>query len=91
MATAEGHSVDLTPGAMAATGGSLDAAIEGEGFFMVEGQNGNELTRSGAFTVSPELVEGLRRSLMRGSTEVSRQARDTSWRLQGKQLAPGNS
>lgn len=34
------------------TGGTFDLAIEGEGFFMVEGPTGPMLTRAGAFTPS---------------------------------------
>ncbi|MBC7131943.1 MAG: flagellar hook-basal body complex protein [Roseovarius sp.] len=39
-------------GAMEATGGSLDFAIEGEGFFLVETPEGERLTRNGVFALS---------------------------------------
>lgn len=40
---------DVAPGAMRSTGGALDLAIDGEGFFQVEGPAGARLTRAGAF------------------------------------------
>lgn len=60
MANAQGREVDLTPGALAQTGGKLDLALEREGFFMVQTPQGNRLTRAGAFMMSPEgeLVNG---------------------------------
>lgn len=54
MASAEGRMVDLSQGALSQTGGTYDLAIEGEGFFMIETPGGNQLTRAGAFTRSPE-------------------------------------
>lgn len=64
MATAAARRVDPTPGAVTMTGGSLDFAIQGEGFFLVETPQGNALTRAGRFTPSAggELVtpEGYR-------------------------------
>lgn len=55
---------DFAAGAMAQTGGSLDLAIDGEGFFQVETPRGPALTRSGAFGLNAdgELVtaDGLR-------------------------------
>ncbi len=51
-------------GGLEATGGALDLAIEGEGYFLVETPDGQALTRAGAFTPNAmgELVthEGLR-------------------------------
>jgi flagellar basal-body rod protein FlgG len=41
---------DFSPGPVTQTGRPLDAAIEGPGFFVVEGRRGPELTRNGAFT-----------------------------------------
>ncbi len=46
--------VDLSQGSLKATGGLLDFAIEGEGFFQVDTENGPRLTRSGSFVLSPE-------------------------------------
>jgi flagellar basal-body rod protein FlgF len=54
MAHARGRLIDLGPGAMAETGGDLDLAIEGEGFFLLETGAGLRLTRAGAFTSSAE-------------------------------------
>jgi flagellar basal-body rod protein FlgF len=46
---------DLSPGAVQATGRDLDVAIEGPGFFAVEGRDGTEAyTRAGSFDVSPD-------------------------------------
>ena len=46
--------VDLTPGAIQQTGNPLDVAIQGQGFFAVEAQDGEEAyTRGGAFAVDP--------------------------------------
>ncbi|PTV95172.1 flagellar basal-body rod protein FlgF [Rhodobacter aestuarii] len=64
MAYAHGKLVDFEQGPLANTGSSLDFAIEGEGFFMIETPEGNQLTRAGSFMRSPagELVtpEGFR-------------------------------
>ena len=55
---------NLEQGTLAQTGGTFDFAIEGEGFFMLEGSDGPLLTRAGAFLPSEtgELVtaDGLR-------------------------------
>jgi flagellar basal-body rod protein FlgF len=44
----------LAQGALEATGGTLDLAIEGEGFFLVDAGRGPELTRAGAFMTDAE-------------------------------------
>ena len=54
MATAEGRAVNMSQGVLQQTGGRFDLAIEGEGFFMIQTPDGNQLTRAGAFTASPE-------------------------------------
>jgi flagellar basal-body rod protein FlgF len=54
MAHARGRLIDLKQGAMTQTSGSLDLAIEGDGFFLVESPDGLRLTRAGAFTTSAE-------------------------------------
>lgn len=54
MAYANGRLVDLKQGPLASTGSALDFAIEGEGFFMIETPQGNQLTRAGSFMRSPE-------------------------------------
>lgn len=48
-ATARGRVTDFGQGALFATGGALDFAIEGEGFFLIEGAIGPRLTRAGSF------------------------------------------
>jgi flagellar basal-body rod protein FlgF len=46
---------DLSQGAIQGTGRDLDAAINGPGFFAVQGTDGTEAyTRSGSFDISPE-------------------------------------
>jgi flagellar basal-body rod protein FlgF len=46
------HAMEQGPIAM--TGNPLDVALEGDGFFMVEGPNGPLYTRDGAFTLTGE-------------------------------------
>ncbi|MGX0974696.1 flagellar basal-body rod protein FlgF [Roseovarius sp. MBR-51] len=41
-------------GPLTPTGGTLDLAIEGEGFFLIETPSGERLTRAGAFTLSAQ-------------------------------------
>jgi flagellar basal-body rod protein FlgF len=43
---------DMTQGPIAMTGNPLDVAIEGDGFFMVEGPSGPLYTRDGAFSLT---------------------------------------
>lgn len=54
MADARGRLVDLDQGVLTQTNGRYDLAIEGEGFFLVETPEGNQLTRAGAFVSGPE-------------------------------------
>lgn len=49
MAAARARRIDLSPGSLEATGGVLDIAIQGRGFFQVETPDGERLTRAGAF------------------------------------------
>jgi flagellar basal-body rod protein FlgF len=50
MTAARGRYTDDIQGSLVQTGGDLDLAIEGEGFFTVETGDGPRLTRAGAFT-----------------------------------------
>jgi flagellar basal-body rod protein FlgF len=50
MAHAAGRHSSPVQGALQGTGGRLDVAIEGEGFFLLETPEGERLTRAGAFT-----------------------------------------
>jgi flagellar basal-body rod protein FlgF len=50
----EGSHLDLGQGNLEATGNALDFAIEGEGFFAVQGKQGTVYTRDGGFQISPE-------------------------------------
>lgn len=49
MTDAHARTTSTTQGVLAATGGTFDLAIEGEGFFVVETPAGQRLTRAGAF------------------------------------------
>ena len=46
--------IDLSQGTLVQSGSPLDVAIEGNGFFQVEGGDTPFLTRNGAFTLSPD-------------------------------------
>ena len=50
MAAANAHQTYLTQGAVTMTGGTLDLAIEGDGFFLIETPQGERLTRAGHFS-----------------------------------------
>ena len=52
MAAANARHTDLTQGTLTFTGGALDLAIEGDGFFMVDTPQGERLTRSGHFVTN---------------------------------------
>ncbi|OWY02277.1 MULTISPECIES: flagellar hook-basal body complex protein [unclassified Thioclava] len=52
MARAHGRMIDRSQGGLTQTGGAFDFAIEGEGFFMIETPQGNQLTRAGSFIPS---------------------------------------
>lgn len=50
MARASIRNLDESQGALVQTGGTFDLAVEGEGYFAVEGPFGPQLTRAGSFT-----------------------------------------
>jgi flagellar hook protein FlgE len=50
--TTEAISSDLTQGNLLATGNPLDAAIQGNGYFLVDAQGTTQYTRDGAFQLS---------------------------------------
>ncbi|WP_306153122.1 flagellar hook-basal body complex protein [Roseovarius sp. MMSF_3281] len=52
MATANVRNTSMLQGALTSTGGTLDLAIEGPGFFLIETPQGERLTRAGNFTLS---------------------------------------
>jgi flagellar basal-body rod protein FlgF len=54
MTAARGHFIDHVQGALSPTGGPLDFAIEGEGYFTVLTPQGERLTRAGSFTRDAE-------------------------------------
>ncbi len=49
-----GRVVDLSQAGISQTGGSFDFAIQGDGFFLVDTPQGQQLTRSGSFTPGPD-------------------------------------
>jgi flagellar basal-body rod protein FlgF len=54
MTAARARYFDELQGALEETGGSLDLAVEGDGYFMVMTPQGERLTRAGAFTRNAE-------------------------------------
>lgn len=52
MANANVRHTSMIQGALAQTGGRLDLAIEGDGFFLIETPAGERLTRAGNFSLS---------------------------------------
>jgi flagellar basal-body rod protein FlgF len=54
MAYAHGRNINDAQGPLSQTGGAFDFAIEGEGYFMIETPQGNQLSRAGSFTPSAE-------------------------------------
>ncbi|GLQ24348.1 flagellar basal-body rod protein FlgF [Algimonas ampicilliniresistens] len=50
------HATDLSDGSLRATGGALDMAINGEGFFQVQTAAGERLTRAGHFMLNAERI-----------------------------------
>ncbi|MEM9705443.1 MAG: flagellar hook-basal body complex protein [Pseudomonadota bacterium] len=46
--------IDFSQGDIQKTDNALDVAINGPGFFLVETNNGERLTRAGAFTLNPD-------------------------------------
>ena len=54
MAHATGRIVDLGQAGLSQTGGTFDFAIQGDGFFLIDTPQGQQLTRAGSFTPSAE-------------------------------------
>lgn len=54
MGALSGHAFNLEQGALRFTGGRFDVAIQGEGFFVINTDQGERLTRAGHFMLSPE-------------------------------------
>jgi flagellar basal-body rod protein FlgF len=48
------ESIDYSQGTLRSTGNSLDAAIEGQGFFAIETARGERYTRAGAFQLDAD-------------------------------------
>ena len=54
MAHGNGRMVDLGQAGLSQTGGAFDFAIQGDGFFLIDTPQGQQLTRAGSFTPSAE-------------------------------------
>ncbi|MCV2866084.1 flagellar hook-basal body complex protein [Defluviimonas sp. WL0075] len=54
MADGVARVTDLRSGPLLPTGGALDLAIEGDGFFLLATAEGERLSRAGSFALSPE-------------------------------------
>lgn len=54
MASAVVRTTDSSQGPLTQTGAMFDLAIEGDGFFLLETSEGNQLTRAGSFTPNAE-------------------------------------
>lgn len=52
MARAGARYIDQTQGALKRTGGAFDVAVEGDGFFRIETERGERLSRAGNFSLS---------------------------------------
>ncbi|MFZ5963533.1 flagellar hook-basal body complex protein [Thalassococcus sp. BH17M4-6] len=52
MASARLRSTSMQQGTLTQTGGLLDVAIEGDGFFLIQTPEGEKLTRAGAFSTN---------------------------------------
>lgn len=53
LAHATGRAIDLSQGSLTRTDATFDLAIQGEGFFLVDSDGDQRLTRSGSFTPLP--------------------------------------
>jgi flagellar basal-body rod protein FlgF len=94
MATMSRRYLDLNEGAIAGTSNPLDIAIEGQGFFLVETEDGPRLTRAGAFTLNAvgEIVTMSGRRVLDeggGAILVPPQAADIAVTPEGAVLADG--
>ena len=56
MGTLAAHSFELTQAALKFTGGQFDMALQGEGYFQIQTDQGVRLSRAGNFQLSPEGV-----------------------------------
>jgi len=83
-----GRGLDMTAGAMAATGRTLDVAIDGKGFFVVDNGSGPRYTRNGHFTLNNDrqlvteegdLVQGTSGPITVGKGDVRIDSDGTVW------------
>jgi len=68
-----GHTLSLKDGSIDVTGGALDLAIEGNGFFVVSTEAGERLTRNGQLHVDAQgiLVDSLGRQVLGDSGPIA--------------------
>jgi flagellar basal-body rod protein FlgG len=68
-----GSAVDVRPGPLVRTGGALDVALDGEGFFELAADTGPVFTRQGSFRIDAQgrLVSAAGLAVMGGSGELS--------------------
>jgi flagellar hook protein FlgE len=71
-AATEGISSDLTQGNLTATGNPLDAAIQGDGYFVVSANGTQQFTRDGAFQLnSAGVLQTLNGATVQGYAETN--------------------
>jgi flagellar hook protein FlgE len=71
-AATEGISSDLTQGNVTATGNPLDAAIQGNGYFVVSANGTQQYTRDGAFQLNSEgVLQTLNGAVVQGYAETN--------------------
>jgi flagellar basal-body rod protein FlgF len=94
MATGRARYIDTAQGQPVETGNSLDLALKGDGYFMIETPQGNRLTRNGHFALNDagEMVtpDGLRLlDIGGGPVFIPPQAKHTSIAIDGTVSADG--
>ena len=66
MGVLAGHAFELTQSSLNFSGGQFDLALQGEGYFVVQTEQGERLTRAGHFQLSAEgkLINGMGHAVM---------------------------
>ncbi|MGH1422081.1 MAG: flagellar hook-basal body complex protein [Hyphomonas sp.] len=80
-----GHTFELTQGSVKTTGGRLDVAIQGDGYFVLQTDGGERLTRAGHFGLSAEgqLIDGNGNPVMGGGGPITIPPEATSVSIAG--------
>jgi flagellar hook protein FlgE len=77
-AATEGISSDLTQGVLNATGNPLDAAIQGNGYFLISNNGTQQYTRDGAFELNSNgVLQTLNGATVQGYAQVNGQPAST--------------